>query len=200
MSESTTPRLSNYIHKKKAASPSPHENKSLWGSIPLPSSTFLQGNRERFVFEKEVVSTAPLHIHLTSLSVQPTGRKRLQYCTMNMQQLSHACCTVLHGWSTARHKQQKFIYICIDKRFLQFNHLIFSFVAFLKISLLFTVFSLLLQAAQFPFKLNRTHILMWQIWLFFLNGHDGSDKSQHHWGLRKCWRHTFSVCFVILAG
>lgn len=157
MSESTTPQLSNYIHKK-ASDPSPHENKSLCSSFPLKSTKFLQGKWERFVSEKEVMTTAPLHIHLTSLSLDPTRRVLLLYNEYAIA-LSHT----LHCPSWMINRLQKFIYICIDKRFLQFNHLIFSFVAFLKVSLLSSDFFFFFQAAPFPFKLNRTHVLMWQI-------------------------------------
>lgn len=120
--------------------------------------TFLQGKWERFVSEKEVMTTASLHIHLTSLSLDPTGRGLLLYNEYAIA-LSHT----LHCPSWMINRLQKFIYICIDKRFLQFNHLIFSFVAFLKVSLLSTDIFFFFQAAPFPFKLNRTHVLMWQI-------------------------------------
>lgn len=152
MSESTTPQLSNYIHER-VDDPFPYENKSLCSSFLFFS--FLQGKRERFVSEKEVTTTAPLHIHLTSLSLQPTRRALLLY-----NEYATALSHTRHCPSWMINRLQKFIYICIDKRFLQFNHLIFSFVAFLKVNLLSTVFFIFFQAAPFPFKLNRTHVLM----------------------------------------
>ncbi len=139
MSESTTPQLSNYIHKKAAPTHLPMKTSPCAAHFPYHQLSFLQGKWERFVSEKEVMTTAPLHIHLTSLSLDPTRRVLLLYNEYAIA-LSHT----LHCPSWMINRLQKLIYICIDKRFLQFNHLIFSFVAFLKVSLLSSDFFLLL--------------------------------------------------------
>lgn len=149
MSESTTPQLSKEwtIHFPMKTSPCA-------ALFPCLQVSFFREN-EKGLFQRKRSRLQILSIFIWPLFLYSRLRALLLY-----NEYATALSHILHCPSWMINRLQKFIYICIDKRVLQFNHLIFSFVAFLKVNLLSTVFFLFFQAAPFPFKLNRTHVLM----------------------------------------